>query len=157
MNAGGRSAGASAGVDELFDQRDISDLLNRYAHALDEKDWDLLETCFTSDAVAIYGPVLGRKDGFEEIAGTCRAALGNLDSSQHIISNHEVQIGTDGDSATARCYVQAQHTKAGTPGGDNFTIGGIYLDRIVRTPDGWRIRERELKMLWQEGNQAVLG
>ncbi len=146
---------AKHNLDELFDQRDVRDLLHRYAHALDEKDWALLETCFTEDAVAIYGEAIGRVEGFDAIAGACRAALGSLDSSQHMISNCEIEI--DGDTAKARCYVQAQHTKAGTPGGDNFTIGGTYRDDIVRTADGWRIRERDLTMLWQEGNQAVLG
>ena len=147
-------SGAARSIDELFDQRDICDLLHRYARALDEKDWEMLATCFTPDAVALYGEVLGRKEGFEAIAETCRTALGNLDSSQHMITNPEVAV--DGETATARCYVQAQHTKAGTPGGDNYTIGGIYHDEIVLTDAGWRIRQRELKMLWQEGNQAVL-
>jgi ketosteroid isomerase-like protein len=139
----------------LLDLRDIADLLHRYARALDDKDWSLLATCFTTDAVALYGEVLGRQEGFAAIEKVCRAALGHLDSSQHIIANPEIAI--DGDTATARCYVHAQHTKAGTPGGDNMTIGGTYLDRLVRTAEGWRICERELRFLWQEGNQAVLG
>lgn len=146
--------GDSRTLDELFDQRDIGDLLHRYARALDEKEWALLATCFTPDAVAYYGEALGRKDGLEAIEATCRAALEHLDSSQHMITNPEIEV--DGSVAKARCYVHAQHTKAGTPGGDNFTIGGTYLDEIVLTDEGWRIRQRELKMLWQEGNQAVL-
>ncbi len=141
-------------LDALFDERDICALLDRYARALDEKDWALLRTCFTEDAVALYGEALGRKDGYTAIEEACREALGRLDSSQHMLSNEEVAI--DGDRATARCYLQAQHTKAGTEGGDNLTIGGIYLDEIVRTPEGWRIAQRELRILWQEGNPAVL-
>ncbi len=142
-------------LEYLLDHHDVCNLLYRYAQALDEKNWELLATCFTPDAVALYGEVLGRKDGFEAIRETCRSALGKLDSSQHIISNPEIEI--DGDRATSRCYVHAQHTKAGTPGGDNMIIGGTYLDEIVRTADGWRIQQRELRFLWQEGNQAILG
>ena len=55
----------------------------------------------------------------------------------------EAEIEVDGDSARARCYVHAQHTKAGTPGGDNYTIGGIYVDAIVRTEAGWRTKGRQ--------------
>jgi uncharacterized protein (TIGR02246 family) len=146
---------ARRSLDRLLDLQEITDLLHRYARALDEKDWSLLATCFTADAVAFYGEVLGRQEGVTAIEQVCRAALGHLDSSQHVISNPEIHI--DGDAATARCYVHAQHTKAGTPGGDNMTIGGTYLDELVRTADGWRIRQRELRFLWQEGNQAVLG
>ena len=141
-------------LEELLDEREVSLLLTRYATALDEKDWELLATCFLPEAVAIYGEVIGRMEGFQAILGACRATLEKLDSSQHIVTNHEIEI--DGDTAKARCYVHAQHTKSGTAGGDNFVIGGIYIDEIVRTADGWRIRQRELKMLWQEGNQAVL-
>lgn len=146
---------ARRSLEHLLDLQEIIDLLHRYACALDEKDWPLLATCFTADAVALYGEALGRQEGFAAIENVCRAALGHLDSSQHMISNPEIQV--EGDTATARCYVHAQHTKAGTPGGDNVTIGGTYLDELVRTADGWRIRHRELRFLWQEGNQAVLG
>lgn len=148
-------AAARRGVEHLLDLQAITDLLHRYARALDDKDWSLLATCFTADAVALYGAALGRQEGFAAIEKVCRTALGHLDSSQHMISNPEIRI--DGDTATARCSVHAQHTKAGTPGGDNMTIGGTYRDELVRTADGWRIRRRELLFLWQEGNQAVLG
>jgi uncharacterized protein (TIGR02246 family) len=148
-------AGPSGTLEELLDERAVCALLKRYARALDQKDWELLATCFVPDAVALYGEAIGRVEGVDAIAAACRAALEKLDSSHHVLSNEEIEV--DGDSGKVRSYVHAQHTKAGTPGGDNFTIGGIYVDAIVRTPDGWRIRERELKMLWQEGNPAVLG
>ena len=139
----------------LLDHHEICRLLDRYGLALDDRDWPRFASCFLPDAVAFYGPVLGRQDGYAAIEKTCRSALERLDSSQHMISNHEVVL--DGDTARARCYLQAQHTKAGTPGGDNFLIGGRYIDEIARTPEGWRVRRRELQILWQEGNPDVLG
>ena len=142
-------------LESLLDRMEIIELLHRYATAIDDRDWARLATCFTADAVALYGPVLGRQEGIAAIEKTCRAALEPLDASQHIVGTHEIEL--DGDRARARCYVHAQHTRAGTPGGDNFVIGATYLDAVVRTPDGWRIRERELRILWQEGNPRVLG
>jgi ketosteroid isomerase-like protein len=142
-------------LENLLDRMEITDLLNRYATALDDRDWTRLATCFTPDAVGLYGPVLGRRDGFAAIEQLCRGALEPLDSSHHMITNHEIEI--DGDTARARCYLQAQHTKRGTPGGDNFVIAGAYIDELVRTADGWRIRQRELRVIWQEGNPRVLG
>jgi hypothetical protein len=53
--------------------------------------------------------------------------------------------------------LHAQHTKNGTQGGDNFTIGGTYIDDLVKTPDGWKIRQKELVFVWQDGNPAVIG
>jgi 3-phenylpropionate/cinnamic acid dioxygenase small subunit len=142
-------------LEHLCDRMEIIDLLHRYAISLDSRDWQRLATCFTVDAVALYGPVLGRQDGFAAIEKLCRTALEPLDSSQHLIGSHALEI--DGDRARARCYLHAQHTKAGTAGGDNFTIGGTYVDELVRTDAGWRIRQRELIILWQEGNPRVLG
>jgi len=138
----------------LIDRQEICDLLNRYCSSLDDRDWARLATCFTPDAIGLYGEEAGRKDGYPAIEQLCRTALEPLDSSQHLTGNHEIVIS--GDKAYARCYLQAQHTRAGTPGGDNLTLGGTYRDEIVRTPEGWRIRRRELHILWQAGNPDVL-
>lgn len=141
-------------LEHLVERQHIIDLLYRYGSSLDDRDWARLATCFTPDAIALYGAELGQQDGYAAIERACRSALEPLDSSQHLISNHEIEI--DGDTARARCYLHAQHTKKGTPGGDNFTVGATYLDELVRTPQGWRIKKRELRVTWQDGNLAVL-
>jgi hypothetical protein len=41
-------------------------------------------------------------------------------------------------------------------GGDTFTIGGTYEDRLVRIGDEWRIAGRILIRTWTEGSAAVL-
>jgi SnoaL-like domain len=78
-----------------------------------------------------------------------------MSASQHLISNVVVRL--DGDRAESSCYLQAQHVRTGTAGGDNFIIAGRYDDQLVRGPDGWRIRERRLAVLWTDGNPAVAG
>lgn len=138
----------------LLERQEICDLLHRYASSLDDRNWTRLRSCFTPDAVAIYGE-LGTQEGYEAIESTCRSALEKYDFIQHIITNHEIEI--NGDTARSRCYLHAQHTKKGAEGGDNLTIGGMYLDEIVRTPAGWRICKRELCFLWQEGNALLFG
>jgi len=77
-----------------------------------------------------------------------------LDASQHLLGNTVVDV--DGDDATSICYFQAQHVRAGTPGGDTYFIAGSYADRLVRTPQGWRIAERVQAYLWRDGNRAVV-
>lgn len=138
----------------FFERQAISDLLIRYGRALDDRDWEKLETCFLPDAVAIYGEEFPPCEGFKAILETVRFALEKLDGSQHIITNHEMKI--DGDTAHTHCYLHAQHKREGTPGGDYLTIGGSYIDEIVKTPDGWKIKKRHLKVTWQEGNPAVV-
>ena len=62
----------------------------------------------------------------------------------------------DGDEGRASCYFQAQHVLDGTEGGTTYIVAGTYRDRVVRTPEGWKIAERQLTVLWTQGNERVL-
>ena len=141
-------------VQVLLDERDITRLCHRYATALDGRDWELLRTCFLADVVADYGGT-GRCEGYQAVQDLCRRALSPLTRSQHLIGN--VVVTVDGDRATSTCYLQAQHVRTGTPGGDNYIIAGAYADDLVRTGDGWRIAARRLETWWTDGNPAVVG
>jgi ketosteroid isomerase-like protein len=140
-------------LQELADRRAIDDVLYRYAHALDSRDWDLLRTCFTEDAVADYLELGGVNEGREAIVSLCDSVLSGLDASQHLIGTPQAQV--NGNTATATCYLQAQHVFKGAPGGDHYLVGGTYVDRLVRTNDGWRIEHRELNGVWFDGNPDV--
>jgi len=138
---------------EMADRRQIDDLLYRYAHALDGRDWNLLRTCFTDDAVADFLELGGVNEGADVIVAFVSSALSGLDASQHIISTTLATV--DGDSAQSTCYLQAQHVFKGAEGGDHYLVGGHYVDRLVRTADGWRIAHRTLHATWMEGNASV--
>jgi ketosteroid isomerase-like protein len=149
MNAGMDS---DATLQLLLDERNIVAVALRYCRALDTKDWPGLRTVFLDDATA----QLGRPatiTGIDAIVDRIRAALEFLDVSQHLVGNHEVDV--DGDSATHRCYFQAQHVRAAAEGGANYIIAGRYEDRLTRTGDDWRIAHRTLTVMWTEGNLAV--
>jgi 3-phenylpropionate/cinnamic acid dioxygenase small subunit len=141
-------------LDQLLDKQAITETCYRYGIALDSRDWATLRTCFTEDATAIYRG-LEPANSYREIEDRCRAVLEPLTGSQHLISN--VMVRLDGDQAECTSYLQAQHVKAGTPGGDNYIIAGRYDDRLVRTPAGWRMTERRLEIIWTDGNPAVVG
>ena len=140
-------------MQELVDKSQIGDLLAQYSTALDTRDWDALGQVFTADASCDYGS-LGSPRGVDEITSLVRSTLSGLDATQHLIGNVTVQ--TDGDQATADCYLIAQHIRTGAPGGDHYLIGGRYSDRLVRTPQGWRISHRTLHRMWTTGNRGVI-
>jgi hypothetical protein len=141
-----------ADLQRLIDRQEIADLCVRYTFALDTKDWALLESCFT-DVPAFVHPG-GRLEGIEAILARTRGALESLDASQHLLGN--VVADVDGDTARATSYFQAQHVRAGIPGGDTYIIAGSYTDTLTRTPDGWKIAERVQVYLWRDGNRAVV-
>ena len=135
------------------DEQAIVGLAVAYTWALDTRQFDDLRSIFVPDATGDLHGV--RCDGVDAIVARIEGALSRLDASQHLVGNHQVRV--DGDAATHRCYLQAQHVKRGTPGGDNYLIGGTYEDRVARTADGWRITHRTMAGCWTEGNPAVIG
>mgnify|MGYP002621366379 CR=1 FL=1 len=136
------------------DRLDIADVLARYCIALDSRDWGLLDQVFTPDATAHYGRA-GRPSGLPAIVAVVRSSLERLDASQHFIGTSLVEPDGEGE-ARGRTYLIAQHVRDGLPGGSQFVVAGTYVDRFVRTPRGWRIRERRLVETWTRGNPAVL-
>ena len=136
----------------LIDEREIRDLAFRYCRALDTKDWALLDEVFVPDATGQLGTPTTLV-GIEAIRDRIRTALAHLDDSQHLVGNHEIAV--DGDAATHRCYLQAQHIREAATGGPNYIVAGRYEDRLVRTDVGWRIAHRTLTVMWTDGNVAV--
>jgi hypothetical protein len=149
MSAAGMHDG---GLQTLLDEREIVRVALRYCQALDTKDWALLGDVFLQDATArLGGP--SELTGLVAITERIRTALQSLDESQHLVGNHEVDL--DGDAATHRCYLQAQHVRTAATGSPNYIVAGRYEDRFVRTEQGWRIAERALVVMWTEGNLTV--
>jgi hypothetical protein len=142
----------NSAVAELVDKQEIADLCARYTFALDQQDWPALRGCFTDEPVFVHPG--GRIEGIDRIIERARGALEPLDASQHLLGN--ILIEVDGHDAVSICYFQAQHVRAGTPGGDTYLIAGSYADRLVRTTQGWRIAERVQVYLWRDGNRAVV-
>jgi 3-phenylpropionate/cinnamic acid dioxygenase small subunit len=129
---------------DVGDRLAISDVLIRYATALDGRDWELLASCFTDDATLDYDTsgTYGR-DAFVE---HCRAGLARMKATQHCVTNHV--ISTDGDRAHSTSYVIAQHVRENDV---TFTLGGAYSDDLVRVGTGWRIASRRFVTSWKAG------
>ena len=136
---------------EMQDRQEIIDLTIAYGWLLDHGPRERLDTVFAEDAVADYMGLVF--EGLPAIIEKVSSALGVLDISQHIVTNQQGTI--DGDTATCKCYLHAQHTVYGLEGGENMVVAGRYEDELIRTPDGWRITFRKLISDWTEGNPKV--
>ena len=142
-----------ADVAGLADRAAVVDVCVRYARALDRRDWDLLATCFTPDAVVDFDG-MDRIEGAAALVAVCRSVLEPLSVSQHLLGTHHVEV--DGDRARSECYLHAQHVRAELAPDDKYVIAGTYVDALVRTADGWRITHRRLAAAWAQGNPAVV-
>ncbi len=137
-------------LQEVSDRIEIDDLLIRYTTAIDTKDWALLDTCFVADAHLDYTSAGGVAGDYPKVREWLEKALAPFPMTVHFISNSVVEL--DGDAAKARTCVL---NPMGFPNPDGslhiFTVGAYYNDRLVRTADGWRIRERVEEQAFLEG------
>lgn len=145
-----RDAGNGA-LTDLVDRAAIVDLTIRYAWALDNRQWSELDHVFTADATAHLTEPL---DSRSAIKDRVRRALEPLDFSQHIVANHQIVL--EGDRASCRCYLHAQHVRHAAEGSPNYVVAGHYEDQLARTAEGWRITRRELVITWTDGNPSVV-
>ncbi len=144
-------------LQQINDRIEIEELLARYSRALDYRNFEELEAIFTADALFDAGG-LGSPSGPAAIAAMIEGTIGHLDATQHLVGKSLVDFGEDGDTAEVRTYLISQHIRESTEGPvKHYFLGGEYYDRVVRTPDGWRIAFRRLDRMWKQGDRAVIG
>lgn len=133
-------------LEDLADRLEIDDLLTRYATAIDTRDFDLLDSVFCADAHVDYTSAGGIAGDFPTVKAWLSEVLPHFPAYQHLVGNRRVTLA--GDTATS---VSVFYNPMVQGDGSTFFVGGEYHDRLVRTPDGWRIAERIEKTVWTYG------
>jgi len=112
---------------------------------IDRRDWDEIPRVFAENA-CLSGPGYSMNGHGELSAGLQQIEL--YSATLHCIHNQIVTI--DGPLATGELYCVANHLyeKDGVP--FKMDMGIRYEDRYERGPDGWRIVERLLNLIWQQ-------
>ncbi len=135
---------------DVADRLAIDDLLTRYTMAVDDGEWDQLDTVFTPDAVIDYTSAGGIRGARDEIKAWLAKVLTAFPVRQHMIANKRVVI--DGDTATVRAYFYNPMMLEVPDGSPRPAPGGGYYNhRLVRTPDGWRSVELIEEEIWRTG------
>lgn len=136
------------------DRLEITELLARYARAVDRKHWDLYRTVFTDDAHIDYTSAGGTAAGLDEMCRWLDDALAQFPATQHLVSNVIIDLGTDsdGDGDRDTATVEAMFfNPMSMPDGSTWFTGGWYHHRVIRTPEGWRSRELVEESSWFAG------
>jgi ketosteroid isomerase-like protein len=120
----------------MTDRDDIVDVTVRYATAIDTREYSLLATVFTDDAVLDYGEV-GQWNGAAAVTEFMDLAHAGAQHTMHRMTNQVIDV--DGDTAHARTYVDALIL---AEGGSGVNAIGFYDDDLARTAAGWRITRR---------------
>ncbi len=140
-----------ADLEAIADRLDIEEVLTRYAWALDTKQFDGLDEVFTPDARIDYSSSGGIAGAFPEVKAWLASVLPHFPAYQHLVTNKHITL--DGDRATSRAEFYNPMVTSRPDGSQGiFFVGGEYHDELVRTADGWRIRERVERSVWTDGD-----
>lgn len=131
-------------IRQISDELEIAALLNRYARAVDSKDWQLYRSVFIDGAHIDYssaGAIAGIRD---DVADWLAQGFATIPMSMHYITNIESRI--DGDTAHVRAMF---YNPMQLPGMTGLSYcGGYYHHELVRTPDGWRSHSLREENVW---------
>ena len=140
-----------ATVQRLADRVEIRDLVTKYFVNVDRRQWDEVKAVFVPGTLVDYHDMMpvGDEVPAEEIVDEIAERIGLYSVTAHQMTNHEVVL--DGDEARSECWVTAVHVYADPQRNEGrLPVAGIrYLDRCVRTPDGWRIGDRRVTTDWR--------
>jgi hypothetical protein len=122
----------------IEDKDAIRELLSEYCFRMDDARYDALGALFTADGewIARYA----RARGPAEIAALMARNIPPEPKRKHFIMNSLITL--DGDRAAVRTSYLVVLQAAGA--GLVPSVAGTYEDRLVRTAEGWRFRERRL-------------
>lgn len=141
-------------ADEFADRIALNEMFNRYADALDRKEWELLDGFYTEDAVGEFKDRDGLMNfevaGGANIVAFARQMIGSPEIvTQHLLGNFSATI--DGDTAYATARMRGYHHGVGPRAGLSEESIGHYAGRFSRTTDGWRCH------WWEEEIYIMLG
>lgn len=143
--------------DRTDDATAVSNVMHRYALAIDTKNWEALGGVFDDEVVADFTS-FGAKEVYRGAGSDwvtqVSATISGMDATQHLMGNHLYEISDD--RAVGTTYIQARHVCRNDWGGDVYTVGGHYDVQMVRVNDEWKISEYAINCTWHEGDRHVL-
>jgi hypothetical protein len=142
---------------DFNDFNEITQRRYQYALGIDTRDFDLLRSIFTDEITMDFEDYSGQPASTmptdEWVAG-CRILFTGLDATQHVMTNPIVQV--DGDRATCRMYMKAEHFFQNDQGNVDFALGGYYTDTLEKVGGKWLINGVTLKLFWNRGNRHIM-
>ena len=138
----------------IADRMAVTDVVIRYFELVDSKGWEHMHEVFTEDTTARWTP-----DKLMEGRSTVVAAMQHMVGSDEIVTHHHVASMApviDGDRAKVDVRVRAMHYGVGPRAGKFYESFGIQPTCFVRTPDGWRCKHHEWRIVAKLGSMEEL-
>ncbi|MEU6507434.1 MULTISPECIES: nuclear transport factor 2 family protein [Streptomyces] len=139
----------------VIDRLAVDEVITAYAVAVDDGDWAAYRRLFTPDGRADYRSSGGIEGPAPEIAAWLAENLALFPMRQHLIVNRRVHFGLldhdTGDTARVRAdYFNPMRFRTDdTPGAPDLVCGGRYDFALLRTPEGWHLRQVTVEEKWR--------
>ncbi len=140
--------------DRLVHTVAITEVINSYFAALDEKHFDVttMSQIFADDA-KIQRPNRTTTIGPKEIGDSHDRSLSRFQATQHLTSGFIITLKND-TSAEFRANLIAMYLWAegyGDPNDNYFLAGGVITGHVLLGASGWRITEIANHVRWRRG------
>ena len=144
--------------DRLMHTVAITEVINRYFAALDQKQFDVttMSQIFADDA-KVQRPNRTTMTGPKEIGDSHSRSLSRFQATQHLTSGLIITLKDD-SSAEFRANLVAMHLWAeghGDPNADPndnyFLAGGVITGHVLLGASGWRMTEMANHVSWRRG------
>jgi hypothetical protein len=147
----------SAKLRILWDKQEITEVITKFARALDRMDGDLMKACYWEDATEehqdpIYPDMFRWNDNAWTFVPIAMKGFENLKLTQHRVSN--ILIELEDNRATAEAYVWAYHVHEENGVDKEGILGGRHHFRFERRNDEWRIEHRSTVFDWNQNRDA---
>lgn len=136
----------------VADKLKIIELINQFGMSIDLRNWTKFHSLF-ADSVEFDYSSIGEVAGVlqpDEIANTAERDLGGFQSTQHMITNHLVELLDNEANCTA--HVRAQHFLPNDRFDPMLQIGGYYNAKLISIKSDWKIQSWKFTILWSIGS-----
>ncbi|MFC9909572.1 nuclear transport factor 2 family protein [Streptomyces sp. NPDC059862] len=138
----------------VMDRLAVDGLITDYAVAVDDGDWEAYRNLFTSDGRADYRSAGGIEGDARQVAAWLAESLRVFSMRQHLIVNRRMRFDVlerdTGDTARVQAdYVNPMRFADEGSTEPDFVCGGRYAFGLLRTDDGWRLREVIVQEKWR--------
>ncbi len=145
----------------VMDRLAVDGLITEYAVTVDDGDWEAYRELFTPDGHADYRSAGGIEGDAAQVAEWLTQTMERFPMRQHLIVNRRVRFGPlehdTGDTAQVRAdYVNPMRFAGhdGDSSAPDFVCGGRYEFTLLRTDNGWRLREVVVHEKWRQASRT---
>lgn len=134
-----------ARLQEMLDHYEITKTLNEYSHSCDRCDLAGVESVYVDDSWDDHG--IFQATGPDFAKAIIPNILETSETMYHLLG--QTMIHVDGDEAGAETYFLAGARMVEEDGRTVVNqLGGRFVDKLVRTEDGWKIKNRIVLRDW---------